>query len=225
MKASNTWNHQLKTCCFCFGVGPNWCRNGCSYCFYSYREGSCPLNIWRDIHAETLNCTSAPHDHFPFMYTERKWMVPFSIFQAMTQQLLAWYVFYHLPCPACLWKMKSSTPDTIENKRPKAQIFGCYLHSVVLNYFDNRWMLLNDSLHVCLLLRDYLNGKPNPTFDSVSRIQIKLFLGITHLKFKSSPLKIYHPKRQRIVFQSHHFWGGRTVKLWGCFRINLEGFP
>lgn len=87
-RPQNTWNHQLKTCCFicfCFGVGLNWYRNGCSYCFYSYREGSCPLNIWRDIHAETLNCTSAPHDHFPFMYTERKWMVPFSIFQAMTQ--------------------------------------------------------------------------------------------------------------------------------------------
>ena len=154
--------------------------------------------------------------------SSRPWLsranLPFGIlnyFKMNIQQLLAWYVSSSLSClfveneiqhPRYLWKQETKSSD-----------FGCYLHSVVSNYFDNRWMLLNDSLHVCLLLRDYLNGKPNPTFDSVSRIQIKLFLGITQWSLRVRPWKYTIPKGKGLSSSPIIFWGGELSNFGGVF--------
>ena len=95
-KASNTWNHPLETCCFCFGVGPNW-----------------RFHSW----AMALSCL--------FVETE-------------------------VQHPRYLWKQETISSD-----------FGCYLHSVVLNYFDNRWMLLTVWMFVYCSEINERQTKPN----------------------------------------------------------------
>ena len=51
--------------------------------------------------------------------------------------------------------------------------------------------------------------------------QTSIFLRISRQSFTAHPLKINHPKKERIVFQPSIFQG-RTVKLWGCINYDYS---
>ncbi len=132
------------------------------------------------------------------MVGERKgqsfWVVPFSFlpgydsvgpiclwyFKMNIQQLLAWYVSYHLPCPACLWKS-----ETFENKRPQA----LNLHAICRMLF---WTISTTAecywQFVCwFTARRVLNSKPNQCLTVFLGFREDYFLVWTWYGFPSHP--------------------------------------